>query len=1618
MTSPDLSTMASTMLEFPTHFVSRDNIISLLSDSLSPEKKVLVLHGPTGIGKTTILSQFVHEHSDHSISFFVGDDQWAAGGRRFLFDLSQQMLLAIGRPLLPSTVSGDRLRQVFDTTLATFTGVARRSSTPYYLIVDALDEAAEDGVGDGIRQLFPTSLARARNVFVLLSTSGKPQDLLPGIPFAEQRVPLLSLQESERLLDGLDLSSDAIDRLHETSGGMPGYLHEIRRQITEASDPISLIERPPPSLVKLIQQEWDRIVTDTDALALAVLAFAPGPVESASLEFAAGTDAATIANRFPFLKLDGERVSFLTGAHRRYASDRLKTARATALDKLVAFYERDPESAESIDFLPALLVETDNYERLRELAQPAFLAAIVRAHGDPSAASRLLGLTARAAHAKGDLPTLTFCVSAAAILKTVIEESGTAQAEISALAALGEYETATLLAANYVTNREQLSALGSIGRAMIEANLKVSPEIEDAIDEIASTVSGPMPAEDAARIAASFFAVRPDTAIQLVERCAGGGSGRALDRAFAMLSISAITASSASDSFAAIHSRIRQQAVRDFAARFPSLANMSADDVLGRLAAMEEVSSKLQLLRDWCNGNREDPAAYRVTSRALDLIAEAKSYTPSTRLLRQLAEPLRAGPIENVRAVAERFMLLAEGLPDRPRRERVRLELLLAEEECRWSWDQGADRILNIYRNYATTGHAEARASAIAQVMVSTYKVDPSDERIGLRAELQTQLRSAFDALLADSADHLEATKRILNSVALVDDELALDLASQLNTQERRDEAICNVIRAAVVSRPKSLDLFRFATHLGYVANRDQVLGPALTQLMERFAYLGVAVEGDPIAQFFQMIQELPDPFDKATAMAWYARWVAASDPEGSQAALRASIEAIQRIAEPWARIEASFNVARIIAPVARQEAELLIRSAHDESRDNPLARPLLGPVLADAVGLAIIALPSERSNLQRDTLGRIESHIEQIAAPGARADMLCRLATREFLAGHRAEGSGHMLRALAALDAGLDDYSMRATLWRIAGALEKHDLGELRARLVDQPRWAISKAAFAASAVALLRIPSDVPTDTVSARGRADYPAVKDTLELLKDVHDDGALHAIASILTRAVADGTGADAFTGRQMTEIAGALEALAAERLPDPDGIAHRGYLIAFRGLSMRLRAAAQPKGGRANWAELLSEIGTIPNAADRVIVSCWIAELIHPIAKDEAKTLIRTAERGLDEIPDEIDRITRLESIATAFMAIGLRDEASRVVRAAFDLSHLIDDESAYNVQDKLLEKAEAIDPELASSLTPLIDDRTRRYSLEESGRSRHLRQVPNDVIRQEADDPALIDRLARAAHHLRESLSGGRIGTQSADVVSEWLVRSLGGGFPEVMQIVAWACENAAQAGWPADQRLRMASGLSTAVDLARLLADSEVIRDELQPRLPVQIGTIPSKLSVIRAGDRDAALVRIREWMAMCQTDYFVIDDPYFSVRDIEFLREIPPGRRVHVITGLDSQRGTNNERHPAPGDLEGTYKTAWQQRYDDPPPPTDFTVIGTAAGKSPLHDRYIFSESDALRLGTSIGGLGSKESEISIIERDDARHIWAETVQPWVTPPGRLLDGERVLRFAFSIG
>ncbi len=129
--------------------------------------------------------------------------------------------------------------------------------------------------------------------------------------------------------------------------------------------------------------------------------------------------------------------------------------------------------------------------------------------------------------------------------------------------------------------------------------------------------------------------------------------------------------------------------------------------------------------------------------------------------------------------------------------------------------------------------------------------------------------------------------------------------------------------------------------------------------------------------------------------------------------------------------------------------------------------------------------------------------------------------------------------------------------------------------------------------------------------------------------------------------------------------------------------------------------------------------------------------------------------------------------------------------------------------------------------------------------------------------------------------------------------------------------------------------------------------------------------------------------------------------------LKSISLDARVDILTSWQAQDCKVDDY-----DIQRVYQNAWKSISDQTPPETYIHIIGTGSGETPMHNRYITTNNGGIQLGTSLSGLGNKDSDIHILDRDEAAGIENEFINPLILGMRRQHKGNRLVTFSFMLG
>lgn len=1594
MVSIDLRDYSTTYQRPREPNVVRDAYVLWLRQALTNDRPVLIIRGSAGSGKTRLATQFVDRDPSRVISYFVGDDIFTSSPERFLWDLCAQLSPLLRRAELPADVSPSQLEGLLATLLGQLSAASRRANQPYYLVVDGIDRAVATGRGRSFADL--ARIGRNANIHVLLTSNDDPRPGL-GIEEAEIReIQLFGHPETEAFLRQFKLSETDVMRLHEASRGYPVYLDVIRRQLESGAEVGLTIDQLPASLHDLFMSIWARSGLDAQGeRILAFVAYSADRTELETLSSLARIRSSEIERtlgplEFVEVGADGV-VAWTTSAFAEFAAAQLIAWRAEVEVQLLEYYESRPESKESQTVLPALLARRGNYEGLRRLVQSAALSRALNITKSIPMVQRNLVLAADQAVLKADVGTLAGLATSVGVLDATMSSFATFEWQIDALAALGRWDDARKLAAELVLPEDRIRALASIANALRVQSLPQDLGLEEGLELLVDQLGIHTP-EHAAQLAVTLFDTRPDLALKIVRTAAGDAGPRALERALTLLTLGA-----------AVRDGQLDRATLFEAAQGPwqtagdqsliRTSDLPAPEVLAMVARTPDAASQIFLLRMWCNRHRRNGDAHEVVAAAFDILTASGDYGAPIRTLRQLSEPLRNMPIDHAKSLASRLQLLVDGANQAPQIELIRVRMILSEVAARWDLEYGKSQLREVAEGALQLADLDTRAEALSHLL-SPLSTGPLRDPV-LRARVSTAVDAAFEGVIADSADQYRVCIRALRALARIDLSRALALALKLNTTRRRDAALKQLISQSISSnQPSDLETMLVIAQEIVDTLDDR---PAALRRVYRWVSEAAVAKLEQLPELQRLATDLPDPHDRAVLCTMLARAFRTSENEAARALTTLGIEHVRQIDDPWRMRVAAAEMIQLLADWHPEAANLLYNEVDRPDR-TAASDPVFGPLLAEAIEPAIVGFYSAGDTRSYERLTKL---IALLPSPAAQVHLLSALGIRCEALGLTAESLQLSKRVHVLLESVSDQYARAHCAATAAQFMAARADPGLDAFLGQVPYPASDGARLSAAVHLLTGVMPDVGFDFEAPMAPVSFERTHRALLLARGLASDSTYYLASRLVADAVTRHS--SRFSRTQAFIVAEEIQGQSVARSPDTRGIEHPGYRILMRAEATRVRHSMLPKG-RKDWGGPLTEAKAIPNVADRSLVLSRLAKYIWSDDRPLARAIAKEAADLIPSIPNVIDRIERIEEAAGALFEFRSHKDASAMLAAAFPLVRTLElTLESEAIVEAFVDVVDRIDPELAGALTTEVEERARIVTIRERSIVHELRRNPSAAARAKEEDAEIVPRrLADAADLLVQALGSGQVGATSQAIVVRWLRDVMTGHWHHIFSVSRWAAENARLGTWPEVTRAAIRDGLIDGAEFAALAG--QVVRSigEITPVLEL----VSAGSATIRAGARDEGLSVLRDWILELSPSSVQLVDPYFEPSDLVTLASVAAVPELRIFAGSRLNPGTPSRTAE---ELLQHSVEAWRQARLDDPPRITVVVMGNAIGKCPFHDRYVLTDDGGISMGTSLGGLGSRDSVLSKVGPERVADERAKLGE-WMLAGVPILDGSRV--------
>ncbi|MBA2679576.1 MAG: ATP-binding protein, partial [Ktedonobacteraceae bacterium] len=430
--------------------IERENILEAIDMTFAGEAQVLIIEGPEGIGKTTLLAQFAKKHPNNAISLFIKPtSHWAYDPELLKYDLCNQMHWALHheelRPL--ETITNDRLREYI---------VALRLKArwgEFYFIVDGLHEIPEENeqLREIILDMLPWGLPGFRFLFSGDAKQFSSQRMHLIISKISQ-LPPFSTEETKRYMADLEIEKQYVEKVHKAHRGVPSKLSSVRRiLISESQRPLEaqkILEEASGVFNNPYQIEWQNVKTNNQqqVILLAIVAHDLKEHTSTDLSRIMLTTEDTILKliqdlNFIFIDPHNAEISFVSEEFRKFAAIQLRHLKETVNDLLIQDLLRDPEGDDALAYLPEYLQQAGKAKELIEYLSPDRFSKIVEKAQSLGTVRKKAALGVFAAlKMKNDNDLLRFTLQESLI--SDFDEAGVWRSEIEARMAVGDHKTA------------------------------------------------------------------------------------------------------------------------------------------------------------------------------------------------------------------------------------------------------------------------------------------------------------------------------------------------------------------------------------------------------------------------------------------------------------------------------------------------------------------------------------------------------------------------------------------------------------------------------------------------------------------------------------------------------------------------------------------------------------------------------------------------------------------------------------------------------------------------------------------------------------------------------------------------------------------------------------------------------------------------------------------------------------------------------------------------------------------------------------------------------------------------------------------------------------------------
>lgn len=1326
-----------------TNQVKRDNIIQTIKKKLE-SFDVLFIEGEEGIGKTTILHQFVSEHPNNCFAYFIdGKDSNTYSNLAILQALCNQLCF-VGKECeleedttVNNYTNEDWLKNYLSNSFRYIT-TNKKSNQIFYFIIDGLDEISQDKQNEIREQIISKLPCDKPNIKLVLSGKQNKDFVKRDCKYDKFEMIVLSKEDSYKIFGNsvtLEQFNDINNICNNNAGKIVFFRDLIKNNCINVNN---IVDKLSSDLKGVYQYLWDiSNINENCKIILAIIVFQDEKYDNKSIAKILKIDEREVIDSLqtiPFLKKNIRgKYEFIFKGFAEFSKIRLSNYQ-TKIDKIIIDYLlKDLDSVDSLIRLPEMFKKTGKKDELMKLLTNERWKQLLVSSEKISVVSRVSNITLETIQDENEniyIPTILKY----SVLKSALKELSQItvwQYEIAASLVLGDYIVAENLANIAFLKEDKLKMFASIARAYTERKEKVpnniQKKVEELYDEIDSSKDFKNIKESAVEIASLLMYSNPKLAFRLIEDLSGAISDNdnAFDWALTQMSLSVhsnlenLEDVSKEDINTKVYSKIRNPKIKEFADAILYLSeNQTSEQIIEKINQLESTSQKMFLIRNWIVNNQKDENVAEIIDLGLKLVVDkSDKYIPKSSDYKIFVMPLpyiqnKDKAYELIEKI-EQYTISIES--NSVTNDLLAIKLLITRTLCNFDFEKGEERLLNIYLEIEEIPDLAIRCACLAIYANEATRIANTHQNQDLSSYLEEARQSItnnIDTIIEQTASHFEIMRSIITNLARLYPKDAINISQKLNKSIDRDNAFLESLATYLKQPLEKIDTKIVDILLNGIVDLD-IQRIAISEIINKLE--GVKDnEKDSISKFYLYFDKVDNLFDNRAKCILYVKIISILEQNEE-----VFFTVCDKLNQTWNELEKSvykielgFEIAYNAAFLKNTDLAKNILCAAKEEKDNAkllLDSPNTTEVFNLVIELAIRVFSGLvfRNNYEQKDIDDIAKIIDSLPSERQQMNLWASLILRiipktkdeKFI---KQLINSYIISKLSKIKNKNERISAILDVIVVLYFNDKNmpNLEELpNQKLKDIALSKVCKYLFTTC------LPNDICDDNSEG-----YTINHETVEKILDLtnlmkNDNFIVSQIIDIRKSIFSKNT---KISGQKKIDIKNRFEGIASSKLPDLNNIKHSGYQLLVKANAIVI----QLKQKWDDWNSILQEVEKIPNLADRIFMWDSIAELLPNEFMKQKQELINKAIDSAYKLPSFLDTVERIQMIFFTLNkgridGVGLKPLLENFIKVINKNPYSPFLRENYK---KILDVAHSTDPTMAKAMINSFDNDTARLN--------------------------------------------------------------------------------------------------------------------------------------------------------------------------------------------------------------------------------------------------------------------------------------------------------------------